>query len=88
MATIKNDLFCEEREWRVIASAMSDSTHFRVGPLGVTPFLELDLPQDSIEEVVLGPGRYPEVRAAGVRELLREHGIFANVRESSAPFRV
>jgi len=96
LAEIKHEAFAEEREWRLIAVASigEADVYFRSGPLGVTPYVNLQLPVGSIAEVVVGPGREQELRQRGVERLLTERGLLTEgglgdvaIRNSRAPFR-
>jgi hypothetical protein len=52
---IKHAAFSEEREWRLVVVSGPIKPSFRVGPLGVTPYISLWYPVDAIGEVVVGP---------------------------------
>jgi hypothetical protein len=84
LAGIKHAAFLEEREWRLVVVSGPHKPFFRVGPLGVTPYIRLEYPTGAIAEVVVGPGPEQRLRAQGV-ELLVGEGV--TVRSSSAPFR-
>jgi hypothetical protein len=84
LARIKHAAFSEEREWRLVVVSGPTKPSFRVGPLGVTPYISLWYPVDAIVEVVVGPGPEQRLRAQGVERLVGEE---VTVRSSNAPFR-
>lgn len=83
----KHEHFREEAEWRVIVEESKPSLHYRLGKMGLTPFLETDpLP---IEEVWIGPAVGPNrVLAKRItKEFLAQHEIDAEVHYWDSPFR-
>lgn len=80
LVRVKNPAFHEENEWRVILDAQKRSQAqrrilFRTGvTLGVIPYVELPIEMRCLRSVIVGPGPYPEIRRAGVSELLRSRG--------------
>jgi hypothetical protein len=91
LASIKHNAFAEEKEWRLYVGGMTAGLKesFRIGSYGIIPYIELpfDL-HKAIHEVVVGPGKYSDVRMTGVARLLRSLNLDSvNVRASSAPFR-
>lgn len=90
LATIKHAAFEEECEWRllVVGSQGLENVQFRIGALGLIPYIPLSLPTNSIAEIVIGPGPHPDVREHGVIRFLAMNGIDdVSVRHSSAPYR-
>jgi len=90
LAAIKNEAFAEEREWRLLVAGTSDlaGLNFRVGSLGLIPFVELGYDKSAVTEVVVGPGEHQELRKEAVSRLLKLNGFNEiKVRVSSAPFR-
>lgn len=91
LASIKHSAFAEEKEWRLYVGGMGAGLKesFRVGSYGIIPYVELPLDlHNAIHEVVVGPGKYSDVRMTGVARLLRSRDLDSvNVRASSAPFR-
>lgn len=97
-ATMKHQAFAEEREWRIIADVYKNFVsppvpYFRQGPLGLTPYVHIDMKCDNgrmpLREVVVGPGANMELRVAAVRKMLNGlgYGRSVEVRESEAPYR-
>ncbi len=101
---LKDPSFSEEREWRIVRRRWSPDSYpvhlapdqppllFREGPLGMAPYVEVDLAGDDgllpIREVVVGPGPQAELRLLGVRLLLDELGYEdVAVRPSAVPYR-
>ena len=90
LATIKHAAFEEEHEWRLlgVGSQGFESVQFRIGALGLIPYIPLSLPTNSIAEIVIGPGPHPDVREHGVIRFLAMNGLGdVSVRHSSAPYR-
>lgn len=90
LATIKHPSFADEREWRIVIGENTTygPEHFRLGKLGVTPYVELVFDQEAVREVVVGPCTHPTVRVSGVRRLLRHYGYeSAQVCATDSPFR-
>lgn len=77
LATIKHAAFEEEREWRllVVGSQGFENVQFRIGALGLIPYIPLSLPTNSIAEIVIGPGPHPDVREHGVIRFLAMNGL-------------
>lgn len=90
LATVKNEAFAEEREWRllVVGARKQSGQQFRTGSLGLIPYVTLGFDKSAITEVVVGPGEHQELRKLAVSRLLELNGFGGvNVRVSSAPFR-
>ncbi|MGW1712133.1 DUF2971 domain-containing protein [Streptomyces sp. NPDC002156] len=77
LTMIKNPAFREEREWRLMIprDELRDDVGFRVGPVGVTPYLQVDFPLDAMTKVIVGPGQHHAERMNGTRQLLRRYGM-------------
>ena len=61
---------------------------FRLGSLGVIPYIKVALDLTAIEEVLLGPGPEIELREQGIARLLAAEGLVdVEVTRSRAPFR-
>ncbi|MGW1781683.1 DUF2971 domain-containing protein [Streptomyces sp. NPDC002143] len=91
LTTIKNPAFSEEREWRLMIprEEIRDDVGFRVGPVGVTPYLEVTFPRDAVTEVIVGPGQHPKERANGIRQLLDRYGMnWVQVKLSTTSLRL
>jgi hypothetical protein len=91
VASVKDPVFSEEREWRIIlvGHRETEGERFRITFLGPTPYIELGFPKEAIQEVVVGPGNYADVRQVGVRRLLDSYGCGeARVSGSLAPLRL
>ena len=90
LATVKNSAFAEEREWRLLVAGTDnqDGLEFRIGNLGLIPYVELAFDVSAVREVIVGPGGHQELREESVRRILRVSGFDSvNVRVSSAPYR-
>ncbi|WP_329167542.1 DUF2971 domain-containing protein (plasmid) [Streptomyces sp. NBC_01717] len=90
LAMIKHPAFREEQEWRLMIPdrGTRDDLRFRVGPIGLIPYLQLDLPVDAVKRVIVGPGRHIGERISGVRQLLDRFGLNdVPVEPSKAPLR-
>ncbi len=92
VAAIKHPTFAEEHEWRLLSTgwdAPEMALRFRPGSVGLVPFIEVSLPDNAVAQVIVGPGRYPEVRKSGVRQLLERHGMSSvEVVGSTSPLRL
>lgn len=97
-AAIKHHAFAEEREWRIIAGVYeyvvaSPKPYFRQGPLGLTPYVLVDMKCDNgllpLKEIIVGPGSNMELRVAAVKLMLDSLGYedSVTVRTSEAPYR-
>lgn len=97
---VKDPAFAEEKEWRLVApvypktDAEAVALQFRDGPLGVTPFVSLNLRGEDglvpVAEIVVGPGHNPDLRVQAIRMLLEGQGFEygrVQVRVSDVPFR-
>ena len=90
LASLKDAAFQEEREWRLITvgSEGLEAVQFRVGALGLVPYIPMQLPPDSIAEIVIGPGANADLRKHGViRFLSTRRGGNVSVHHSTAPYR-
>lgn len=88
LASIKHDVFQEEREWRLVALGRRGADGaYRPGTYGVIPYIELEIDLGAaVREIVVGPGTHATLRALGARRLLDDNGLNAVVRPSEAPF--
>ncbi|WP_329338545.1 DUF2971 domain-containing protein [Streptomyces sp. NBC_01352] len=77
LTLIKNDAFREEREWRVMVArdCIDELTKFRVGPVGVTPFVSVDFSPEDVGELIVGPGPHSAERVNGTHQLLDRYGM-------------
>ncbi|WP_331747646.1 DUF2971 domain-containing protein (plasmid) [Streptomyces sp. NBC_00853] len=77
LTMIKNPAFKEECEWRLMIprEEMGDGVKFRVGPVGVTPYLEVKFPLNAVTEVIVGPGQHHAERMNGTRQLLDRYAM-------------
>jgi hypothetical protein len=88
LATIKHPSFTEEQEWRLLVAGEGEGVEFRISSLGIVPYVVFKLVPGWLSEVVVGPGVHTDVRAKGVKQLLKVHGYRdVAVRESEAPLR-
>jgi hypothetical protein len=92
IAAIKHPTFAQEREWRLLSTGWDVpemAFGFRTGSVGLVPFIEVSFPGNAVAQVIVGPGRYPEVRKRGVRQLLERHGLSdVEVVGTSSPLRL
>jgi hypothetical protein len=103
----KHPAFQEEHEWRRVALCHkkggdgSDSgpvVLMRAAPTGLLPYVATELAdgeagaeQRALSDVVIGPGRHPDLAATAAERLLRKAGYTAPdrmVRPSDVPLRV
>jgi hypothetical protein len=96
LAQVKHPGFAEEREWRlVVGLEIHDEsmmpgrkpTLYRPTSMAIVPYLEIPLAHESIVSIRVGPGDNAEVRAGGVRRLLKTVGSKAVVTHSDVPLR-
>ena len=94
--TFKHHKFCEEKEWRIVASLkmnhMNELIKFRSGRSMIIPYIEIYLPiKDgnlSIDEIVVGPTTDHLLSMASVEMLLRGKKIEYNeLSYSTIPYR-
>jgi len=84
----KHEHFLEEAEWRFVVGAPSRDVQYRIGAMGLTPYLPTD--KLKISEVWIGPGvgPSPEVAKRTVTGFLERHGIIdAKVDCWESPYR-
>jgi Protein of unknown function (DUF2971) len=94
----KHPGFCEEKEWRILASYDSNDQpriRFRQGQATLVPYVELDLSYPGgpdrlpICEVVHGPTAHPKLASQALDWLFKKHGFrVPEIRGSSIPLRV
>lgn len=91
LASIKDAGFREEREWRltfVRPPKLKDcEVKFRQGASSLVPYIELQVPDGAVREIVVGPGDNREVQVMAVQRLLEEKGLDAKVKLSGVPYR-
>ena len=92
VAFFKNELFKEEREWRLVSFAPIEPnlTNFRKGKSMIVPYTSFDLAKDqhlSINHVYVGPCPHNELSRKSVEEMLLRNNINVWVHASSIPFR-
>jgi hypothetical protein len=94
LASVKQEAFAEEKEWRLIVGGSSREGSFRAGPLGIVPYVHMEFPGDAIAKVIVGPGDHSDLRRSGVERLLLRHDIIRSGAEgechvtlSEVPFR-
>jgi hypothetical protein len=74
----KDEAFSEEQEWRLVARVDEDRLKFRMSKVGLTPYIEVDLPPGSdspIREIIVGPCNHPLQTERAVRLLLRRFNL-------------
>lgn len=101
LAQVKHPGFAEEHEWRLVVglelfdesnakaegTSMYRPTRFRPTSMAIVPYLEIPVERDSIISIRVGPGDNAEIRASGVRRLLKTLGSNAVVTHSAVPLR-
>jgi hypothetical protein len=95
LAQVKHPGFSEEREWRLaVGLEIYDETRhdrqptlYRSTPRAVVPYLKIPLKSESIVSIRVGPGDSAELRAGGIRRLLKTLGLNATVTHSEVPLR-
>lgn len=89
---IKHPTFSEEEEWRLMLPKLgdtSDDIFFRVGPVGIVPYVKIPFARDAVAEVIVGPGQHPAERAKGVRQFLDSYSMIdVPVQSSTSPLRL
>jgi hypothetical protein len=91
VAAIKHPTFAEEQEWRLLSTSwgVPEALCFRPGSVGLVPYIEADLPDSAVAQVIIGPGGYPDARVSGVRQLLERQGMHdVEVIGSTSPLRL
>lgn len=100
LLSIKHNAYQQEREWRIIfrdpgngpygfSKPLKKEIHFRAGPFGLTPFVELDLPE--VRALIVGPSEHQSQNTSSAKLLLRNRG-YSNLADSivqaeTIPFR-
>jgi hypothetical protein len=103
----KHPAFQEEREWRRVAlchkkggdgSDGGPVVRMRATPTGLLPYIAMELADGkagaekrALSDIVIGPGRHPDLAATAAQRLLRKAGYAAPeeiVRASDIPLRV
>jgi hypothetical protein len=90
VATIKHPSFAEEKEWRILQFSwgLAQDVAFRSSRTSILPYRCVELPEGAIASVMIGPGYHPDVRKAGVLQLLDRLGLQeVDVRASASPLR-
>lgn len=88
---IKHAAFSEEREWRLVASAITIGTYkFRPGKYGIIPYLTYKVPskihdENTIVEVIAGPRNTTPDYV--IQMMLTQSGYGGGVRRSGATYR-
>lgn len=91
VATIKHPTFSEEREWRLFCAqwGLGDGLNFRSGAVGLIPYINLPFPKEAISSLIVGPGRYSDVRKRGALKLLEAFGLgHVPITGSESPIRL
>lgn len=92
-AYVKDPAFAEEQEWRTVVRATREEIEFRDGKTGLTPYVSINLCDDSgllpITQVVVGPGRDQELRVEATQMFLEKlgYGDRVTVSPSKVPYR-
>jgi hypothetical protein len=99
----KDRAFEEEAEWRCISpwakhekhgwpeDEPAPKLHVRPGHSMLIPYVEIHVPEQTMDSLIarvrLGPTPHPALAIRSTRAFLKEHGLAAEVVESSVPFR-
>lgn len=86
----KNGSFHEEKEWRILlvdTLSKIENVRFRNTANGISPYVELELPQDALKGVTLGPRNSTPIEF--VKSALRSQGFAHHVwiEKSTASYR-
>ncbi|MFG1784017.1 DUF2971 domain-containing protein [Rhodococcus oryzae] len=96
---LKDPAFVEEREWRTLSIVQSgpnsksgSGMKFRQGPIGLTPYIAIDLRDSTgklpIEKVIVGPGPNLDLRMDAAEMFLHRHNYGdVEIVPSSIPYR-
>lgn len=96
LAEIKNPVFAEEHEWRLIshASKYSESKkpepiiNFRESVLGPVGYIVHKITSSCIREIIIGPGAHKETRKSAASRMIKYHSFTnINIRTSKIPLR-
>jgi hypothetical protein len=91
LTMIKNEAFKEEKEWRLMIPE-DDSLkklEFRVGPVGVTPYVPVRFLPDAVKTVIVGPGQHTAERINGTHRLLERFQMaHVEVKPSETSLRI
>ncbi|HEY3830872.1 MAG TPA: DUF2971 domain-containing protein [Acidimicrobiia bacterium] len=99
VATIKDESFAEEQEWRAVVALYEPDGPFRQDPpdgstnryrpvqLAIVPYVAIRIELSSIVSVTVGPSMQQALRVEGAKRFLWGHGIDVPVRPSRVPFR-
>lgn len=74
----KDEAFSEEQEWRLVPSVDRDRLQFRMSKVGLTPYIEVELPPGSdspIREIIVGPCHHPSQTERAVQLLLHRFDL-------------
>ena len=88
-AYIKHESYRYEQEVRYRPYRVDDSIKFRESNGLIVPYVEVNLPVDSIEEIVIGPTLDAERMKLSIELLLKTKGIYNDIeiKESDIPYR-
>jgi hypothetical protein len=90
MPQMKNPLFREESEWRLLKIGPNETPKFRAARGIIVPYLELsNIPSEVFRSVTLGPAIEPKFGLRPTKLFLESHGMaHVEVRQSEIPLRV
>ncbi len=69
----KHNSFRDENEWRIIKHDVTEK--FRLGPTGIVPYLDFNIPIDAISSIRLGPKCDFPRNSFSITELLKTKGL-------------
>jgi hypothetical protein len=71
-AKYKSTGFSEEMEWRLFTNQESSDMRYGVGPWGLRPFVNLNVPLEAVKEIRVGPSNHSDLAALAAHSLERD----------------
>jgi len=90
---LKDQLFSEEDEWRLIAISKRSSSKsevlFRKGSSLLIPYIDIELNRVPfrLQEIVIGPTQYPKLSKESIGQIKKKKDYKFKIRNSKIPFR-
>lgn len=91
---IKSESFKEEKEWRLISTALSyENVKFRTGNFSLIPYWEFDLDlEHTFESIIIGPTPEADLSERALQGFLinvsfQDIPLWTNIKHSNIPFR-
>jgi len=87
-SAFKNCHFEEEAEWRLVSRPSRDrEIYYRADGNMLKPYITLDLPNTTIEKIIIGPCKNPQLAKQALKEFVRSKGIDPTIVISDIPLR-